>query len=250
MKNERLELYELLLQTKAKLEKECEHLSLEYTREFGDELVRIFELKVECITLKKKIAFCVKKKNKNQTIYADELENFIDAEILKFQDELEDLIEYNKNVKVHFANAIAVPFEDNKKIKKLYHAIAHMIHPDLHPELIGNLLIEEIWEKTVDAYRRNLLDVLKECYDHILLLVKDKEDIEIENLEEKIKKLEEEIKDIKEHEPYKYKFMLKNEVEVAELHEEFNNQIRDYEEYKETLLKELSSFNIINRCEA
>ena len=73
--------YESLLNEKATLEKECMYTYSDYIREFGDQLNYLFGLKLETVTLKKKIAYCVKKEYSNEAILSTDLDNYIDAEI-------------------------------------------------------------------------------------------------------------------------------------------------------------------------
>ena len=94
--DEKIKVYETLLNEKGSLEKECFEYSLDYAREFGKQIEDLFELKLEVVTLKKKIAYCVKKSYQNETIYSSELDRYIDLEILEYQAKLDELIEINR----------------------------------------------------------------------------------------------------------------------------------------------------------
>ena len=94
-----LDQYESLLNQKADLEKKCEQLSLEYIREFGDDIETLFSLKVEVVTLKKQIAFCVRKSYRNEAIYEYQLKRYVDAELIAYREKLEELIKANKEAK-------------------------------------------------------------------------------------------------------------------------------------------------------
>lgn len=238
--NDKIKIYESLLQERDALEKDCFHYSLEYAREFGKDIETLFELKVEVITLKKKIAYCVKKKYRNEKIYIDELDKYIDEEIMDYQRRLEELIEFNKNAS---RKGKVITFEDNKKIKKLYYEIAHLIHPDLHPEYDEDEEIIELWDKAVEAYKCNNYKLLVETYDQIIIKVKDG-DFEIENIDGKIESVKSEIDEIKQSEPYVYKFLLNDDLEIKEFHKKLEQETKDYQEYKDSLEKELSKFII------
>lgn len=245
--DDKIKIYESLLNEKASLEKDCFRYSLEYAREFGDEIESLFELKVEVVTLKKKIAFCVRKDYRNEPIYSSDLDKYIDEEILDYQRRLQELIEYNKAAKEDKGTPIT--FEEGKKIKKLYYEIAHLIHPDLHPEYKENREMLELWNDAVGAYKCNDYKSLVETYDKIIIKVSDN-DVHIENIEGKIEVIKDEINNIKENEPYTYRFILDDDVETKELHENLHKEIKDYEGYKNNLKKELSRFNIVEGCDA
>lgn len=245
--DDKIKIYESLLNEKASLEKDCFRYSFEYLREFGDEIEALFELKVEVVTLKKKIAFCVRKDYRNEPIYSSDLDKYIDEEILDYQRRLQELIEYNKAAKEDKGTLIS--FEEGKKIKKLYYKIAHLIHPDLHPEYKEDEEMFELWNKAVTAYKCNDYKSLVETYDKIIIKVSDS-DVYIDNIDGKIEVIKGEINDIKENEPYTYKFILDDDVETKEYHENLKKEINDYEEYKANLERELSHFKIAEGYDA
>lgn len=245
--DEKIKLYESLLNQKANLEKDCFKYSLEYSREFGKQIEELFELKVEAITLKKKIAYCVKKEYRNEIIYSNELDKYIDEEIIEYRKRLNELIEYNKANKEN--KGIPITYEEAKKIRNIYYKIAHLIHPDLHPEYLDNEEISSLWDEAVIAYKCNKYNKICEIYDKIILKVNDN-NIIIEDLDNKINFINEEIINIKENEPYTYKFILDDELEIKEFHNELDKEIKDYKEYKDNLINELSNFNIIRLGDA
>jgi len=71
------EKYEQLTLQKEELEKEAELYYVAYIREFGEMLTHAFELKVDCISLKKEIALYVAAKNSGRTISAEEVEEYL-----------------------------------------------------------------------------------------------------------------------------------------------------------------------------
>ena len=239
--DDNIKIYESLLNEKAALEKDCFKYSIEYSREFGEDIEKLFELKVEAISLKKKIAYCVKKKYRNEEINLSQLEQYIDEEILDYQRRLKELIDYNKYAKED--KGVSISFEEGKKIKKLYYQIVHLIHPDLHPEYKSDKQISELWDKSVTAYKCNDYKSLMEAYDQIIIKTQN-EDIYIENIVGKIELIKSEIEDIKDNEPYIYKFILDDEIEIKELHQKLTSEIKDYDEYIAKLKNDLKSFQI------
>lgn len=242
-----IKIYESLLNEKVALEKDCQRYSLDYIKEFGDDIEDLFSLKVEAITLKKKIAFCVSRRYRNETISSIDLDKYIDEEIMDYQRQLDELIGYKKMVKESISHIIT--FEEAKKIKKLYYEIVHLIHPDLHPEYKDDEEISILWDKAVDAYKRNDYKTLVEAYDQIVIKIK-KSDIHIENVEGKIEVVKSEIVSIKESEPYIYKFILDDDEEIKGLHEKLSKEISDYKEYVSKLEKDLNEFDIVDEVNA
>lgn len=240
--NALIKLYESLLNDKSNLEKECELISLAYIKEFGEEITKLFSLKVEAVTLKKKIAFCISKQYQNKPIYSYELNNYIDEEIASYQLKLNELRDYYASSK---EDRDTISYSDLARIKKLYYRIVHLIHPDLHPEYRNEIVIRDLWNKSVDAYKRNDYTTLVEAYDQIMLYVSDN-DISIDDIEDKIAKIKDKINDIKNVAPYTYKYILDDNEETKSFHEQLQNEIKDYEQYVKSLNDELSKFEIIN----
>lgn len=245
--DDRVKVYESLLNLKGELEKECFRLSLDYALEFGDQIEMLFELKVEVITLKKKIAYCVQRQYRNQEILDSELRRYVDAEILDYQQKLQELIAFNHAARENRGSEIA--YHEEKKIRKLYYEVVHLIHPDLHPEYQGREEISSLWNQAVSAYKRNDYHDLVEAYDHILILVTPGE-VEIPHIEEKIAALQEEVASIKENEPYTYRYLLDIQEETNAYHEKLDQEISDYQEYQESLEGELERFPIRKREDA
>ena len=186
----------------------CGSFSISIT---SNNIETLFSLKVDAITLKKKLAFCVRKHNKGETIFSNELDKYIDEEILEYQNRLEELIQYN--LLARCGEKTYISHNEFKNIKKLYYEIAHLIHPDLHPEYKDDEEILELWNNAVDAYKNNEYKHLVEIYDSIIIKVKSS-DIYIENIDIKIDTIKEEIQNIKENDPYKYKFILKTNINL------------------------------------
>lgn len=244
--DERRDIYETLLNQKAALEKDCFYFELEYHREFGAQVEELFQAKVEAVTLKKKIAYCVKKRYRNEAIYAGELNRLIDAEILAYQQKLDDLVAYNAYAR---NETRTIGFEEQRQIRKLYFALAHRVHPDLHPEYSQDEVILALWNKAVDAYKRNDYPALCEVNDRIMLLTSEG-DIHIERLDEKIEALTKQLEEIRQQEPYTYRFLLEDREATENFHEELAKQIQDYQDYVAKLNEELQRFPIVTTSEA
>ncbi len=68
--------YEALIQKRDELKKEAFCYQREYTREFGDLIVKTFEKKIECIRKKKMIEYCQMAKNHGLPVDQEELQKY------------------------------------------------------------------------------------------------------------------------------------------------------------------------------
>ncbi|MDD8048140.1 MAG: hypothetical protein PHH04_00925 [Thomasclavelia sp.] len=167
----------------------------------------------------------------------------------------EELKEYNKkikelsdqlNVSLDYLNQETVSDTDLKEIKKIYHKIVKIIHPDV---LKNNLELKDLWQDTQDAYVANNLDRLKEIYDLVLVKVVKKDDAEslklqIEKLKDQIESVQSEIEELKKNQFLEKEEMLLNddlvEIELKPILE----RIEELKENHKALLKVKSHYEI------
>lgn len=86
------ERYENLILQRDRLEKEAEQYRLAYFHEFGELITDAFRLRIDCIALKKSIAFCQAKQNAGEEIDPISLQEFIDASMIAYNAQLEELL--------------------------------------------------------------------------------------------------------------------------------------------------------------
>ena len=136
---------------------------------------------------------------------------------------------------------LEVPIPEIKvvKIKKLYHKLVKLLHPDLNPHTNNIPALVDLWDRTVTAYKANDLEELEE----IMVLAKKAIEkaglgiieIDIPNIEEKIAELEEKIAYILKNDPYRYKDILNNPIVIEEKKDELRKDIKKHKKYKKEL---------------
>lgn len=236
--------YKNLILKRDRIKKESFMIDQEYLRVFGRLIEKNYKLYVECICLKKKIAYCQRCINHDREIIKIELETHIDYIMKVYQEELDTFIEKVNNS--HKTEEIST--KEAKEIKKIYHKIAKSIHPDMHPELFENPDVKELWKRAMIAYTCNNLEEIKEI-EVLVSAINTKENMphfELEDLKEKIEKLNKEIDHIISSEPYAYKELLMSQKRIIIHKENIMNEIEEYENYKSDLEDMLRSYNVIN----
>lgn len=238
------EKYEEVLIRRDNLKKEASRYHHEFIRVFGDYITESFRLKIECIKKKKMIAYCQKLENQGKKILSSSLESFIEKEMADYQAELDAMI-----LDVNAArSAKSITPTDLKKIKEIYYGLVKLLHPDLHPELAEDETIKDYWKKIEIAYRHNHLDDIQELdivvRRYLARRGYDNLDIEVEDVEQKIKRVEDEITEIITTNPYLYKILLNDERSVKEKTIEYKDEIESYKTYSERLDEILARFNI------
>lgn len=197
-----IELYRSLIIERNELKKQVEENQKDNYQMYADSYKEYYNLMVECIFLKKRIAYCQRCKNHHIKIYKEELEGYIDAVKEDYMHELEDLRTHKKRVKKHLSN------EDMKQAKKIFKRIVKRIDKE-HP----------LWERALESYRYNNLNNLK---DIEMLVDYDKQSIrknlEITYLTIQIERLKKEIESIENRNPKITKEYLEKKIMIYRLY--------------------------------
>lgn len=224
-----------LIFRKENLKKECFQLEVQYVQLFGDLQIAAYEMQVDCIRLKKKIAYIIRNLNYNELINYSEMENYLDDLMKTYYETLERMLEEKESSQ----SMGKVSEEEWMEIKYLYRKLAKMIHPDLHP----NLTIEQkkLWERLQEAYVGNRLDELKEleilvsCWNGKMIENSSKE------IEKRIEKVQIEIREILCSDSYELKNWIYNQEKIDRYKERLLEEIDMLKQYFMELQKEWSS---------
>lgn len=241
-KNNMYDEYERLLLKRDALKKEAGVCMTIYIAKFGEQINKVFMKKIDCISKKKSIAFCQMAKNRGEMVNLDNLRSFINDTMHEYIEQLKEMqAEYEncKNSKV-FSEYVVI------RVKNIYRKVAKMIHPDIVPELHKNEKIKDLWQKLVDAYAHNDLVEIQSVEVMVHKIFKEQnidiEDLEINNVEERISEIKNEIETITHTDPYLYKFLIKDEKAIATKIAELNEEYEKYVKYEEELVEILKQY--------
>ena len=197
-----IELYRSLIIKRDELKKQVEENQKDNYQIYADSYKEYYSLMVECIFLKKRIAYCQRCKNHYIKIYKEELEGYMDAVKEDYMHELEELRTHKKIVKQHLSD------EDMKQAKKIFKRIVKRIDQD-HP----------LWERALESYRYNNLNDLK---DIEMLVDYDKQSIRknLDNtyLSAQIERLKKEIESFENRNPKITKEYLEKKIMIYKLY--------------------------------
>lgn len=243
-----LSIYEKLLLERDSLRKKAEQYQLSYFIEFGDLIVESFTMRIECIRKKKIISYCQQQINHGKAINGAQLDYFVEMQMKEYNKDLEDIIKKNKAA----SGSETVSSYDVYRIKKIYRDLAKLIHPDLHPELESDPIIEDFWQNIVIAYEYNLLDELEDLDFQVRKYLEEKGNacpqITIPDIEERIRRVKEEIESIKTTDPYMFKLILDDDDAIASKKDDLKEEINSYREYSNHLEGIITQFNIERCC--
>ena len=233
------ERYEELTLLKDQYEKEADLYHKAYIREFGDLMTESFQLKIECIALKKEIALYIKAKNAGSTITGGEVKRLLEVQMSGYYEELDSMIKQRNASK----QGRPISNYEAEQIKKLYRKLAKLLHPDISPLTADHPALADYFNRIILAYKRNDLKELRKLE---VLVNKELEANGIEGFNavipdaaERIEELERDIDMIISSEPYTYKYLLEDDDAVDEKKRELEKEIEDYSAYKAELTARL-----------
>lgn len=197
-----IELYRSLIIKRDELKKQVEENQKDNYQIYADSYKEYYSLMVECIFLKKRIAYCQRCKNHHIKIYKEELEGYMDAVKEDYMHELEELRTHKKIVKQHLSD------EDMKQAKKIFKRIIKRIDQD-HP----------LWERALKSYRYNNLNDLKDIemlvdYDTQSI----RKNLDMTYLTTQIERIEKEIESIENRKPKITKEYLEKKIMIYRLY--------------------------------
>jgi len=242
LSDDKYERYEQAILRRDRCRKEAEHTRIQYVKTFGDLLEKSYTLMIDCIRLKKMIAFCQARVNSGTEINGGELDEFVAREMKSYEEELKRLQDARDVETKPLAEY------DVQKIRKIYREIVKAIHPDLNPELYEKPEIADLWAQTVAAYNANDLKGLEEL-SVLVATAKARFDdgsvkVYITDIEDRIAKIEEEIEKITSTDPYLFKLLLSDPAACEEKRASLRDEIAEFESYKVDLQKALAGFDI------
>lgn len=215
-----INLYRSLIIKRDELKKQVEENQKDNYQMYADSYKEYYSLMVECIFLKKRIAYCQRCKNHHIKIYKEELEGYMDAVKEDYMHELEELRTHKKIVKQNLSD------EDMKQAKKIFKRIIKRIDQD-HP----------LWERALESYRYNNLNDLKDIemlvdYDTQSI----RKNLDMTYLTTQIERIKKEIESIENRKPKITK-------------EYLEKKIMRYRLYKYNLDKQYSCFEkVMHAC--
>ena len=197
-----INLYRSLIIKRDELKKQVEENQKDNYQMYADSYKEYYSLMVECIFLKKRIAYCQRCKNHHIKIYKEELEGYMDAVKEDYMHELEKLRTHKKIVKQHLSE------KDMKQAKKIFKRIIKRINPQ-----------HSLWERAVESYRYNNLNDL---IDIEMLVDYEKQSIrkklDMTYLTTQIERLKKEIESIENRNPKITKKYLEKKIMIYRLY--------------------------------
>lgn len=197
-----INLYRSLIIKRDELKKQVEENQKDNYQMYADSYKEYYSLMVECIFLKKRIAYCQRCKNHHIKIYKEELEGYMDAVKEDYMHELEELRTHKKRVKQYLSD------EDMKQAKKIFKRIIKRIDQD-HP----------LWERALESYRYNNLNDLKDIemlvdYDTQSI----RKNLDMTYLTTQIERIKKEIESIENRKPKITKEYLEKKIMIYRLY--------------------------------
>ncbi|WP_348664284.1 J domain-containing protein [Dubosiella newyorkensis] len=224
--------YVRLLLEKEKIVKTNFQVQQRFIELFGDLRLEMLKVEIEIAKIKKEMEYLVRKKNRNESYDLEEMDDFVNQALEGMKAQYERMKEEQAQLK----NKKMLSQEEVKEVKRLYRRLAKLVHPDLNPHQTKEQ--KELWHQLQEAYRNNDLAWLRELNVLIVFKTKGHEEVEIEDLEDKIEAVREEIALLKEEDLYRMRELVFDEEWIDAYKEQYERERSDFEVYLRSLQKE------------
>lgn len=224
--------YVRLLLEKEKIVKTNFQVQQRFIELFGDLRLEMLKVEIEIAKIKKEMEYLVRKKNRNESYDLEEMDDFVNQALEGMKAQYERMKEEQTQLK----NKKMLSQEEVKEIKRLYRRLVKLVHPDLNPHQTKEQ--KELWHQLQEEYRNNDLVWLRELNVLIVFKTKGHEEVEIEDLEDKIEAVREEIALLKEEDLYQMRELVFDEEWIDAYKEQYERERSDFEVYLRSLQKE------------
>lgn len=224
--------YVRLLLEKERIVKTNFQVQQRFIELFGDLRLEMLKVEIEIAKIKKEMEYLVRKKNRNESYDLEEMDDFVNQALEGMKAQYERMKEEQTQLK----NKKMLSQEEVKEVKKLYRRLVKLVHPDLNPHQTKEQ--KELWHQLQEAYRNNDLVWLRELNVLIVFKTKGHEEVEIEDLEDKIEVMREEIALLKEEDLYQMRELVFDEEWIEAYKEQYERERSDFEVYLRSLQKE------------
>ena len=224
--------YVRLLLEKEKIVKTNFQVQQRFIELFGDLRLEMLKVEIEIAKIKKEMEYLVRKKNRNESYDLEEMDDFVNQALEGMRAQYERMKEEQTQLK----NKKMLSQEEVKEVKRLYRRLVKLVHPDLNPHQTKEQ--KELWHQLQEAYQNNDLVWLRELNVLIVFKTKGHEEVEIEDLEDKIEVMREEIALLKEEDLYQMRELVFDEEWIEAYKEQYERERSDFEVYLRSLQKE------------
>ena len=226
----RIELSMLVLEKDELLFVECKNIETAYMLAVGGLEYKAYEMECSILRLKRKLDLIQAKKNRQEKIVLQKIEETLNIEFEEYQAKLNEQME-KMNEALTRSNCKTLTEDENNELKKLYREIVKALHPDLNPGLSNEKI--KLFHNALLAYKNGDLTGIRiintmvsqpvlpdKSSDVISWLAKEKE-----RLCDMLKKTNENIEKIKSEYPYTMKALISNTQKIDELKAELEEKI-------------------------
>lgn len=213
---------------------ECKNLEMKYMLVLGGLEYKTYKAECQALRLKRKLELIQAKINRQEKPIVTEIEYQLDNEFEEYQDKLNE--ELNKmNDALERSKGELLSDADTKELKKKYHNIVKLLHPDLHPELSKAEL--QMFDNAVNAYKNGDLQTIR-IIDEMLLgteKLEAKQDSAVyltkekERLSNLLQAINDNITEIKQKYPYTEKELLSSQEKIDARKAEIEDMLHKYE---------------------
>ena len=213
----------------------CKNIETEYMIRIGSLEYKAYEAQCASMRLKRKIELIQAKKNRQEKINLNKIDEILEEEFYEYLQKLNKQIDKMNEVLKHNKSEF-LSEEESGELKKLYRKIVKILHPDINPEVTMSQI--KMLDNAVIAYKNGDLGTLKiinemigepqmpEKHGDAFSQLK----VEKERLNEFLNTVRNNIDKIKSEYPYTVKEILEDEQRLEQKKLELEDVLKQYKE--------------------
>lgn len=208
------------------------HLLARYQEKIGAWELRRLEAQTAARRARRKVELARAALNRGAVPDWAEIENVLEGEFLRWQQVVREAAARLAAAGRYLANLLGP--EEDRELKRLYHALVKALHPDLHPER-GDAS-SDLWHRGQEAYARRDLGALRA----LILLAADRDEPmpdeagslrrDCEVLALQIAAVERRIREIEQAPPFTWRSQLDDDAWIAERRAALDSEIGEFEQ--------------------
>lgn len=142
----------------------AKNLEMSYMLEVGALEYKVYEAQCRMLRFKRKVELIQAQKNRQEKVNLANIETLLDQEFLEYTTKLEEKMSA-MSMAIERSKGDYLTASETRQLKKMYHQIVKVLHPDLNPELPETRL--QLFYQAVHAYETGDLMTMRLIFEMV-----------------------------------------------------------------------------------
>ncbi len=206
----------------------CKNIETQYMLKLGHLEHKAYRLQCKYLKLKRKIELIQARKNRQEKIDIENIEEILRKEFEEYQKEIDEKLK-KVNEALERSNAKVLSKEDERELKSTYRQIVKVLHPDINPDATETQI--DLFRKAVFSYENGDLQTLRIIHSLTQDISDDFEAVDFAILTEEKRRLTDSIEKVKDEisrTKAAYPYLLKEIIDDPKKLQERQEKTKEY----------------------